>query len=175
MRLRPKHLIAVTTLPLALVGATALAVTSLSLGPVGATAPASPPSGETLAPLARGALLKPANANAKVTGGGVKIQTKGALDAFMAEITLEPGGTGGWHTHAGPVITVVKQGTMTIYDAKCKPHEIPTGSAEISPGTTATKNINQGTTPVVYDVTFLIPHGASIPRVDHPAPAGCNA
>ena len=56
------------------------------------------------------ALSAPANVNRNVTGGRVKIQTQGALDALMLSITLAPGGNGGWHSHAGPLITIVKQG-----------------------------------------------------------------
>src|SRR5206468_5418044 len=127
------------------------------------TALATAPSGETPAPLARGALVNPASVNVKVAGGRVKLQTEGALDAMMLNITLAPGGNGGWHKHAGPLITVVKQGTLTIFDAKCKRHDIPAGHAVISPGSTD-KDENLGATPVAFDVTFLIPHGATSPR-----------
>ena len=156
--------------PIALAGAgtiIALAAATVAL--------ATPPSGETPTPLARGALIAPANVNLKVSGGRVRINTLGALDALMLNITLAPGGNGGWHSHAGPAITIVKQGTVTIIDAKCKRHDVPAGHAVISPGSSPTENENKGTTPVVVDVTFLIPHGASSPRVDQPAPAGCTA
>jgi quercetin dioxygenase-like cupin family protein len=136
---------------------------------------ATPPSGETPTPLARGTLIAPANVNLKVPGGRVRINTQGALDALMLNITLAPGGNGGWHSHAGPAITIVKQGTVTIIDAKCKRHEVPAGHAVISSGSSPSENENKGTTPVVVDVTFLIPHGATSPRVDQPAPAGCTS
>jgi quercetin dioxygenase-like cupin family protein len=156
--------------PLALAGAgTVLALAAATV------ALATPPSGETPTPLARGALSAPANVSLKVTGGRVQIKTEGALDALMLSITLAPGGNGGWHSHAGPAITIVKQGTVTIIDAKCKRHDVPAGHAMISPGSSPTESENKGTTPVVVDVTFLIPHGATSPRVDQPAPAGCTA
>ena len=156
---------------------------SLSLAGAGATialvsaavALATPPSGETPTPLARGALIAPANFNRKLAGGHVQIQTKGALDALMLNITLAPGGNGGWHSHAGPAITIVKQGTVTIIDAKCKRHEVAAGHAVVSDGSGPTENENRGTTPVVVDVTFLLPHSAASPRIDQPAPAGCAA
>jgi quercetin dioxygenase-like cupin family protein len=156
--------------PIALAGAgtiIALAAATVAL--------ATPPSGETPTPLARGALIAPANVNLKVSGGRVRINTLGALDALMLNITLAPGGNGGWHSHAGPAITIVKQGTVTIIDAKCKRHDVPEGHAMISPGSSPTENENKGTTPVVVDVTFLLPHAVSSPRVDAPAPAGCAA
>lgn len=153
-----------------------IALTGVSLLTLGAaTSLATAPSGETPAPLARGALAKPANINVKVSGGRVKLQTKGALDALMLDVTLAPGGNGGWHKHAGPLITVVKQGTLTAIDANCQRHDISAGHAMISPGTTPGKDENLGATPVVFDVTFLIPHGVATPRIDASAPNGCNA
>jgi len=136
---------------------------------------ATAPSGETPTPLARGALAAPANVDVKVTGGSVRIKTVGALDALVLEITLAPGGTGGWHSHAGPLISIVKHGTLTMLDAKCTPHVIPAGHAMIIPGGSTEKDENKGTTPVVFDVTFLIPHAVASPRIDQPAPAGCTA
>jgi quercetin dioxygenase-like cupin family protein len=156
--------------PLVLAGAgTTLALAAATV------ALATPPSGETPTPLARGTLIAPASVSLKVTGGRIGIKTQGALDALMLNITLAPGGNGGWHSHAGPAITIVKQGTVTIIDAKCQRHDVPAGHAVISPGSSPSENENRGTTPVVVDVTFLIPHGASSPRVDRPAPAGCTA
>jgi hypothetical protein len=148
----------------------------ITLGLAAATAAfATAPSGESVTPLARGQLAAPTNFNRQVTGGHVRIKTAGSLDAMMLQITLEPGGTGGWHMHAGPLISVVKQGTLTIIDAKCKRHDVPMGHAFVSPGATAFKDKNLGDTPAVFDVTFLIPRSATSPRIDQPAPAGCNA
>ena len=33
----------------------------------------------------------------------------------MAQITVEPGGSSGWHSHPGGAIVVVKQGSLTVY------------------------------------------------------------
>jgi hypothetical protein len=153
---------------IALAGASLLA---LSAG----TAVATAPNGETVTPLARGTLIKPANVNRKVKGGRVAIKTQGALDALMVSITIPPGGNGGWDALAGPHVNIVAQGTLTLIDAKCKRHVIPAGHAVISDGSDRDKVENRGTAPLVYYNVFLIPHGAASPRVDTPAPAGCNA
>ena len=153
----------------------ALATAGTTLALAGGVALATPPNGETPTPLARGTLIAPGNVNVKLTGGHVGIQTQGALDALMLNITLAPGGTGGWHSHAGPHITIVKQGTLTIIDAQCKRHQLSAGHAVISPGGATEKDENKGTTPVTLDVSFLIPHGIKSPRIDQPAPAGCTA
>ncbi len=154
--------------------ALASAGTTLALAATGGgIALATAPSGETATPLARGAIVMPANVNRKVTGGHIRIKTDGALDALMLQITLAPGGNGGWHSHAGTLITIVKQGTLTAIDANCKRHDVTAGHAMIRAGSDIGKDENLGTTPVVLDVTFLIPHGAMSPRIDQPAPAGC--
>jgi quercetin dioxygenase-like cupin family protein len=154
----------------------ALAGAATTLALAGATvALATPPSGQTVTPLARGTLVKPVKINEKVGNGRIKIQTQGALDALAAQQTLAPGGTSGWHKHAGPHITIVMQGVLTIIDAKCGRHELPAGHANIAPGPSVDKVENPGSTPVVFYATFLVPHGVNSPRIDEPAPAGCNA
>jgi quercetin dioxygenase-like cupin family protein len=154
----------------ALAAAIAVAAGALATG----VALATPPNGETPTPLARGALIAPANVNTRVVGGRVKITTQGAIDAMMVQVTLAPGGTGGWHSHAGPLITIVTQGTLTIIDAHCTRHDIQAGQAFVNNGSTH-KDENLGTTPVAFNVTFLIPHNVARPPVDQHAPAGCNA
>jgi quercetin dioxygenase-like cupin family protein len=150
------------------------AATTLALA--GATAAlATAPSGETLTPIARGTLIAPINVNRAVTGGRVRIKTRGNLDMLMASITLAPGGSSGWHEHAGTVMTIVTQGTLTEIDGKCRRHDLSAGQADIEPGGAVGNAENRGSTPVVFDVVFLIPHGTLIPRIDEPAPAGCNA
>ena len=154
----------------------ALASAATTLALAGATvALATPPSGDTLMPLARGSLVKPVKINEKVGSGRVKIQTQGALDALLAQQTLAPGGTGGWHEHAGPHITIVTQGALTEIDAKCKRHNLGAGQADIDSGGSIDKIENRGSSPVVFYVTFLVPHGVIVPRIDEPAPKGCNA
>jgi quercetin dioxygenase-like cupin family protein len=153
----------------------ALAATVTVVLASAAAALATAPTGETPTPLARGQLLAPANVNRPLTGGRVRLKTAGAIDALMVEITLAPGGTGGWHSHAGPHITIVKQGTLTLVDAKCQSHQLAAGQAAIDSGAAVTEDENKGTTPVTFDVTFLLPHDATSPRIDQPAPPGCNA
>jgi quercetin dioxygenase-like cupin family protein len=152
----------------------ALAIVVITVALAAGVALATPPSGETPTPLARGALVAPANVNTRVIGGRVKINTQGAIDAMMLQLTLAPGGTGGWHSHAGPLITIVTQGTLTLIDAHCKRQDIQAGQAVISNGSTH-KDENLGTTPVTFNVTFLIPHAVARPPVDQSAPAGCTA
>jgi hypothetical protein len=136
---------------------------------------ATPPQGQVVTPIGRGLLTETANINEQVGDGRVKLQTRGALDAFTQQLTLTPGGTAGWHKHTGPHITIVTQGTLTEIDTKCKPHVLTVGQSTIDSGTETDKPENLGATPVTVYVTFLIPHGSLVPRIDEPAPKGCTA
>jgi quercetin dioxygenase-like cupin family protein len=136
---------------------------------------ATPPQGQVVTVLGRGSLTETANINEKVGGGRVKLQTRGSLDAITQQLTLTPGGTSGWHKHTGPHITIVTQGTLTVIDAKCKSQVLTVGQSTVDSGTEIDKPENLGSTPVVMYITFLVPHGNLIPRVDEPAPKGCTA
>src|SRR5207249_11816356 len=77
-------------------------VTAVTVAPGGAT----PPSGLTQVPLARGT---------DVSDGTIPLQV--GTDVAMAQITVNPGGSTGWHSHPGGAIVIVKQGTLTVYEA----------------------------------------------------------
>jgi hypothetical protein len=64
------------------------------------------------------------------------IKTKGDSDLFVQQNTWDPstcGGcipTTGWHTHPGPSLVIVTQGTVTAYDGDdptCTPHVYTAG------------------------------------------------
>jgi quercetin dioxygenase-like cupin family protein len=69
----------------------------------GGMALATPPSGLTQVPLARGT---------DVSNGTIPLQV--GTDVAMAQITVVPGGSSGWHSHPGGAIIIVKQGTLTV-------------------------------------------------------------
>jgi hypothetical protein len=83
------------------------------------------------------------------TDGLVELKTKGPIDVADQTITIQPGGHTGWHSHPGPALVVIKQGTLTLYDG------------------------DEGTTPVEVSVTYLLPVGAG-PRIDVPRPGNCT-
>ena len=60
-----------------------------------------------------------------------RIDTKGASHLYILQNTVIPGGTFGWHSHAGPSLVIVVSGTATEYegnDPTCTPHLHPAGS-----------------------------------------------
>jgi quercetin dioxygenase-like cupin family protein len=98
-----------------------------------------------------------------------------ALDAgevVVQEVTIGPGGTTGWHSHPGPVVVVVKQGTLTYVRADggvCSSTPYSAGTAFVDPGQGhAHTAFNLGTENLVLIATYFdVPVGGS-PRIDVP-------
>ncbi len=130
---------------------------------------ATPGLNFTLTPLARGTVAE----RIKVHTDEVKLQTKGPIDIFVNQLTIQPGGHTGWHSHPGPNLVVVKQGTVVSYDANCAARTLTAGQAFVDPGEGHVHIMrNVGTVPAVLLVTALMPVGAQL-RIDEPAPATC--
>lgn len=134
-------------------------VTAMTVAPSGAT----PPSGLTNIPLARGT---------NTTEGTIPLQA--GSDVAIAQITVNPGGSSGWHSHPGGAIVVVKEGSLTVYTSlgsKCETTTYSAGQAFIERPDVVNQVINTGTIPYVLFVTFpRVPQGGSA-RTDEPAPA----
>ena len=126
---------------------------------------ATPPSGLVNVPLARGT---------NVSDGTIPLQF--GTDVAMAEITVAPGGSSGWHSHPGGAIIVVKQGSLTVYGStgsKCETTTYGAGQAFIERPGELDNVLNNGTVPYVLFVTFpRVPPGAS-PRTDELNPGTC--
>jgi quercetin dioxygenase-like cupin family protein len=94
------------------------------------------------------------------------------MEIITQTITIQPGGTSGWHSHPGPQFIVVKSGTLQFYglEASCTPLTINAGEAWIDhqPGLQHTVT-NEGSVPAEVIVTSVNPVGLA-PRTDVPAP-----
>jgi quercetin dioxygenase-like cupin family protein len=104
----------------------------------------------------------------------------------MAQITVNPGGSSGWHSHPGGAIIVVQQGSLTVYGSvgsrwgrsrwggsRCRIATYSAGQAFVERPGELDQVINTGTIPYVLFVTFPgVPQGAS-PRTDEPDPGTC--
>lgn len=53
---------------------------------------------------------------AYVDGKVETVQVHGAQEMVVAKITVDPGGAIGWHSHPGPAVVVVAEGTLTIFE-----------------------------------------------------------
>ena len=114
-----------------------------------------------------------------------QLKTKGDSDLYVQQNTWDPSAcngcipSSGWHTHPGPSLVIVTQGTVTAYDGDdptCTPHVY---SAD---GTNAFVDIGSGDVHIIRDesgavaktvVVQLIPKDATR-RIDaSPAPGNC--
>jgi quercetin dioxygenase-like cupin family protein len=58
-----------------------------------------------------------------------------ASTVVMAEVTWEPGGTSGWHTHPGPAVVNVVEGEVSVTNASdCVTRTYAAGEAFLDPG-----------------------------------------
>ena len=147
----------------------------LLAGAVAGIALATTPSGVTVAPLAPVAQVDQVKAKAKIGDWEAKIKTKGVSDLHFVQVTIQPGGTLGWHSHPGLSFVIVKSGTATFYDGddpSCTPHVIQAGSSAFEPAGHVHIVRNEGSVPLVNVVMQLVPTGA--PRlISQPSPGNC--
>ena len=126
---------------------------------------ATPPSGLLNVPLARGT---------NVSDGTIPLQV--GTDVAMAQITVDPGGSSGWHSHPGGAIIIVKTGTLTVYESvgsQCRVTTYSAGQAFVERPGEVDDVLNTGSVPYVLLVTFpRVPQGASA-RTDEPDPGNC--
>ena len=145
----------VWVLVLALVGVSVYAGTVL----------ATPPVGLTNVPLARGT---------NASDGTLPLQD--GADVAMAQITVVPGGSSGWHSHPGGAIVVIREGALTVYrsvGSQCQVSTYSAGQAFIERPGEVLDVVNTGTVQYVLYVTFpRVPQGVS-PRTDEPDPGNC--
>ena len=94
----------------------------------------------------------------------------------MAQITVQPGGSSGWHSHPGGALVIVKEGALTVYRAigsQCQTTTYSAGQAFIERPGEVNQVINTGTIPYLLFVTFpRVPPGGSA-RIDQPDPGTC--
>jgi quercetin dioxygenase-like cupin family protein len=100
-----------------------------------------------------------------------------ACDTAYQQLTIQPGGYTGWHTHPGPTFVAVASGEGTLYHAMsgCPSVKYATGSGFMQPPTEVHNMRNEGTTPLVLWAFYALPPGTSNAaiRVDQPQPAEC--
>jgi quercetin dioxygenase-like cupin family protein len=148
----------------------------------GSVALATPPSGVTSLPIAKGRFGDIAAKSKTDTDSGTRtdfwqatINTKGSSDLEVLQNTIAPGGTFGWHSHPGPSLVIVKSGTASLYmadDPTCTAQVFATGSGFVDSGGDVHVVRNEGAVDLVVVVASLIPAGAAR-RIDQPSPGNC--
>jgi quercetin dioxygenase-like cupin family protein len=150
--------------------AAAIAALAIPAGVAVATQP-QPPT-PTPTPIARGTFSE----RVKVKAPNIKAKIKPS-DFMVIGLHFAPGATTGWHSHPGPALGVVQEGTFTLYNAsdpKCRPHRYGPGQAFVDRGG-GNVHIGRNETDklVRVVVTFVIPVGAA-PTTSAPNPGTCT-
>jgi quercetin dioxygenase-like cupin family protein len=147
-----------------------LGVSALAL--VVGTALATPPKGATTTSLTRATFGTFAHQNS-----GIKVESKqGGSDLELAKQVIEPGGSSGWHHHPGVSFFLVKSGSVTAYDEKCKKTVYKAGEGFIESSAHPGLVRNQGKVDAVIYATHMIPTKTTEEgyRIDDPQPKNCN-
>ena len=125
------------------------------------------PEGLTVKLLSRGTLEAPVEVETK----GIELETERSVDVAVARVTIEPGGTSGWHIHPGPTVVTVTAGELThTHNADCEQETFTAGQTYIEEGPHDLGTVhNTGDTDLVAVVTFFVPTGAEL-LLPRPAP-----
>lgn len=106
--------------------------------------------------LARGTMSESVHFNT----GEVKFQTKAPVDFVTNQVTIQPLGSSGWHSHPGVTLVSIASGSVVRYDEHCAATVFPAGSAFVEPaGHVLLVRNESDTTPAVNIVTFIVPSG----------------
>jgi quercetin dioxygenase-like cupin family protein len=146
-------------------------VLSVSLYAACATASASPPTKMTATVLNR------ATFDAFTVGTGhdssmdFAAKSKTGVDVVVRQHVYEPGASTGWHTHPGPILVTIKEGTLTFYeydDPTCTPKVLKAGQGYVDDGH-GHMAVNASNAPAV-DVSVILAPVAGTFRDELPAP-----
>ena len=130
--------------------------------------------GFTSTPIGRGN-LGTFSVHSNADGYKAELKSHDNTDIAVANVTITPGGHSGWHSHPGPVIVVVKTGTVTFYhgnDPTCTGTVHPAGTVFIEEGGDVGIARNEGEVEVNNLVTFFVPAGSPT-RIDAANPGNC--
>jgi quercetin dioxygenase-like cupin family protein len=111
----------------------------------------------------------------KQNGGTKVVLVNDPTDVLVVKVTIQPGGSLGWHTHPGPAIASVAAGELTIINATdCVTRKYPAGNAFVDPGQGNVHiGYNASAVPTTVLVTYLdVPPGQG-PTIPAQAPSGC--
>jgi quercetin dioxygenase-like cupin family protein len=88
-----------------------------------------------------------------------EVEQKGPTDVYQVMLTWQPGSDTGWHTHPGPVIFVIQNGSLLEHRSNGCTRIISTGMVIIEPAGVLHDVVNETGETVQAYVTFLTPAG----------------
>lgn len=131
--------------------------------------------------LARGPFTDRVDLKVKAVVGGQRdvVQVHDAADTIVQQVTVQPGGFTGWHSHPGPAVVVVQEGTFTYYDGEdrsCTPYPYGPGETFVDLGQGHVHSArNEGTQVVqVYVMYFDVPAAVANPFISADDPGFCE-
>jgi len=102
----------------------------------------------------------------------LKTKVKGDSDLYVNQLTFQPGAQAGWHTHPGPSLVTVIEGTLTVYHDDCTFETYTVGETFDDLGCGDVHNVRNETAAEAKVVSVqLVPHNVAR-RIDKPDP-GC--
>lgn len=168
-----------------------LALALVGAGVYGGTVYATPSSGFSGTTTAKATLgqldinantvlpADPTDAHIPASVWGALLKTKGQTDLYVQQNTWQPGGSTGWHTHPGPSLVIVTQGTVTVYDSadpSCSPQVYSAGgnNAFVDVGSGDVHLIRNESSAIATTVAVqFVPAGATR-RIDAQQPPNCS-
>jgi quercetin dioxygenase-like cupin family protein len=108
----------------------------------------------------------------------LKTIVKGDSDLYVTQNIWQPGGRTGWHTHPGPSLVTVIEGTLTVYEAAdptCVPTTYTAGDTFTDIGCGEVHNVVNETGAEAKVVAVRIVPAGQPQRIDEPAPGNCPA
>jgi len=95
-------------------------------------------------------------------------------DLYVTQHTFQPGGQTGWHSHPGPSLITVVEGTLTVYHDDCTSETFTAGQSFTDLGCGDIHNVrNEGAIEAKDVAVQIVPHGAPR-RQDKPDPGCAN-
>jgi quercetin dioxygenase-like cupin family protein len=165
---------------------TAGVIGALAVAGIAASAPAMGPAdphtsagghgsqpGVTIEPLASATILE----KVRDQSAGINLRTDGRKAMLTASITVEPGGSFGWHSHPGPVFVAVTKGAFTLHQVenqRCRRRVFGPGDAFVEDGERVHLGVNEGSEPVRIFATFLAREGTTRFSQDESPPGACR-
>ena len=152
LSMRKKRLLGLSLIAMALVMAVGAAV-------------ATPGSGVTAVPLASAQIDQ-----------SVSLRQAEGKRTVVADFTLTPGGTTGWHSHPGKTLVLVTAGEFTLYrdrEGRCRTRTYGPGDGFVEPPSSVHVGVNEGATSVKLVAIFFRVGDDGVTRIDKPDPGVC--
>lgn len=161
---------------------TLAAVITLLAGAVTAVVRATPASGILSGTvMARASFQDPVDIKIKVQDGRQEvIHAPNVGETVIHQIIFGPGGQGGWHSHPGPVVILVKSGVLTVFSGEgvgCVSRSYSAGQAFVERGqghVHRAANLSGTENAEVWVTYFDVPPGGAF-RIDAADPGNCGS